>query len=247
MINEINAEMLLNYLYPDMQDEWVAHCSGTFFRNYNDDMLSIDAESRTVTLARDGLLKLLPKEYISPENETEKGDELKRRIAMLTEAFLPIDSIMFRKTLKIEKFFGDILERKISTLLKTVFGIDYDTITNPLVRDAAILLPYVRESRGDVQGVRKMLEAITQCPVEMKLGRWSERDNTMAWLPFVHYFVVRDGLTSRDYLREMEYIRELESFVMEHWMSAEVVMKIDLITHKVNRDEMILNYSAELK
>lgn len=247
MINEINAEMLLNYLYPDLQDEWVAQYCGTFYRNYNNDALEVDAKEKKVRLARDGFLKLLPPEYISPENETEKDEALRRRIAMLTDAFLPFDSMMFRNSLKIEKTVAGLLERKLSIVLSKIFAIDYDSIKNQLVRDAALLLPYVRESRGDVNWVRKMLESITLCPVEMKLGRWSENDNTKAWLPFVHYSVVCDGLTQRDYLREKGNIEELETFVMEHWMPVEVMMKIDLITHNVDSNCMMLNYSAELK
>lgn len=246
MINEINAEMLLNYLYPDLQDEWVAECCGTFYRNYNDDALEIAADRKRVRLARDGFLKLLPPEYISPEKETEKDEALRRRIAMLTDAFLPFDSIMFRNSLKIEKTVAGLLERKLSIVLSKIFAIDYDSIENPLVKDAALLLPYVRESRGDVKWTKKMLETISMCRVEMSLGRWSEKDNTKAWLPYVRYTVICDGLTQNDFVREYGNLKELEAFVMEHWMPAETVMKIDLITHNVNSNGMMLNYSAEL-
>lgn len=247
MINQINAEMLLNFLYPELQDEWVVQCRGTFFRNYNADTLDIDAKNKKVNLARDGLLKLLPQEFISPEKEAEKDERLRRRIAILTEAFVPIDSILFRNSMKIEKSVTGMLERKTSIVLTQVFGIDYDSIRNPMVKDAALLLPYVRESRGDVNCVKKMLETVTSCPVELKLGRWSETDNSKTWLPLVHYYVVCDGLSGKDYLREMDSIRELQDFVMEHWMPAETVLKIDLITHNVDSDKIILNYSAELR
>lgn len=247
MINEINAEMLLNYLYPELQDEWVADCRGTFYRNYSSDALEIDSKEKKVALARDGFLKLLPPEYISPEKEIEKDDALKRRIAMLKDAFLPIDSIMFRNSLRQEKTIAELLEHKVGIVLLRIFGIDYDAIENPLVKDAAFLLPYVRTSRGDVHWVRKMIEMITTCTVEMKLGRWSEDDNTKAWLPYVVYSVVCDGLTERDFVRELDRLKELEAFVMEHWMPVEAVMRIDLITHNVDSDCMTLNYSAEMK
>ena len=49
MINEtdlfdINAEFLLNYLYPDQTDQWQAECAGTFYRNYSPDILSIEKD-----------------------------------------------------------------------------------------------------------------------------------------------------------------------------------------------------------
>lgn len=247
MISEINAEMLLNFLYPELQDEWVVRCCGTFYRNYNDDAMEIDAKGKSVRLARDGILKLLPQEYISPEKENQNEETLKRRIAILNEAFVPIDTLMFRNSLKTEKVFADMLEHRTQIGLSQIFGIDYDSITNPYVKDAALLLIYVRESRGDVHFVRKMLEVVTSCPVEMKLGKWSESDSSKAWLPLVHYYLVCDGLTQKDYLREMKYIGELRDFVMEYWMPAETMLKIDLITHKMNSDNIVLNYSAELK
>ena len=41
-IPEIRAEFLLNYLYPEVGDQWIVQNEGTFYRNYNSDLLSID-------------------------------------------------------------------------------------------------------------------------------------------------------------------------------------------------------------
>ena len=39
-LSEISAEMLLNYLYPDLADRWIVQAEGTFYRNYNSDLLA---------------------------------------------------------------------------------------------------------------------------------------------------------------------------------------------------------------
>ena len=53
-IAEIKAEVLLNYLYPEMSSMWTARMEGTFYRNYNHDALTINVDEHDVTLARDG-------------------------------------------------------------------------------------------------------------------------------------------------------------------------------------------------
>lgn len=246
MINEINAEMMLNYLYPELMEEWVARYRGTFYRNYNDDALDVDSKAKSVELARDGFLKMLPQEFISPENKKEKDEELKRRIGILGEGFLPIDSLMFRQSLKLEREIDGFLSAKTSFVLSRLFGIDYGKIDNPMVRDAAQLLPYVRESRGDVHWVRRLLETLTGCKVEMRIGRWSEDDTTRCWLPMVKYSVVRDGLRQADFQRLYDQLKELQAFVADYWMPVETVLRIELITHEKPVDSVILDYSAEL-
>ena len=66
-IQGLRAEVLLNYLYPELMQRWVANCKGTFYRNYNEDAIRIDGEEGWVTLARDGMLKLLPQGLIATE------------------------------------------------------------------------------------------------------------------------------------------------------------------------------------
>ena len=40
-IPEIRAEMLLNYLYPELATKWMVSDKGSFYRNYNDDIMSL--------------------------------------------------------------------------------------------------------------------------------------------------------------------------------------------------------------
>ena len=72
-ISQISAEMLLNYLYPELGEKWIVRSAGTFYRNYNNDHLSVYEDTEEVVLARDGFLKLLPEALISDENELKGG------------------------------------------------------------------------------------------------------------------------------------------------------------------------------
>lgn len=53
-LSQIRAEVLLNYLYPEMEDQWIAINKGTFYRNYNQDALAIEEKEGKAILARDG-------------------------------------------------------------------------------------------------------------------------------------------------------------------------------------------------
>ncbi len=48
-LSEIRAEVLLNHLYPEMEERWKVHHEGAFFRNYNGDSMSIDETTGEVT------------------------------------------------------------------------------------------------------------------------------------------------------------------------------------------------------
>ena len=104
-IPEISAEMLLNFLYPELEEKWIAHHDGAFYRNYSRDVLSVEPEEEQVSLSRDGLLRLLPQGLLSPEGELRTGDpderhdEIQQRLKVLSEAFLPFDSFAFRRRL----------------------------------------------------------------------------------------------------------------------------------------------------
>ena len=68
---EIRAEVLLNYLYPEMENEWIVQSKGTFYRNYNQDLLWLDQKDHKVQLARDGFLKLLPEGLLTKNSDLQ--------------------------------------------------------------------------------------------------------------------------------------------------------------------------------
>ena len=53
-ISQIRAEVLLNYLYPEMSRTWMVQSKGTFYRNYNQDILALYEKEDKAILTRDG-------------------------------------------------------------------------------------------------------------------------------------------------------------------------------------------------
>ena len=113
-ISQISAEMLLNYLYPELGEKWVAQYAGTFYRNYNNDHLSVYEETAEVVLARDGFLKLLPEALLSDENDlkggnfSEKYEKLEQKKKIFQEAFMPFNTFSFRQKIRMEKKLSEL-------------------------------------------------------------------------------------------------------------------------------------------
>lgn len=228
---EIKAEMLLNYLYPEKTDVWVARHRSAFYRGYNMDILSLDEENDRLELARNGYLKLLPREMMAPGEEARQGksfEEIGRRIELVEEAFLPLDAFAFRNSLRIEGQVAELLEERFEYLLKTYFDIDVDKIDNPLVRKAVTLLPSVSKHRGNLDYIRRMLCSILGCEVRMSTGRYSEGDSSKAWVPMVRYDLMIEGLTKAKFARKQKEITPLVDFIREWYMPVEVELVVKI-------------------
>ena len=79
---QIRAEVLLNYLYPEMEDSWLVQSKGTFYRNYNQDLLELNLEEHKVQLARDGFMKLLPEGLLTRDTDL-KGEDVAKKFREL--------------------------------------------------------------------------------------------------------------------------------------------------------------------
>lgn len=228
---EIKAEMLLNYLFPEKTEVWIARHRSAFYRGYNQDILSLDEENDKLELARNGYLKLLPREMMAPGEEARNGksfEEIGRRIELVEEAFLPLDAFAFRNSLKIEKQVAELLEERFEYLLRTYFDIDIDKITNPMLRRAVTLLPSVSKHRGNLDYIRGMLKVIVGCEVMMSTGKYSEGDSSKAWVPMVRYDLMIDGLTKTKYAKKLKEITPLVDFIREWYMPVEVEMIVKI-------------------
>jgi len=254
-IPEIRAEVLLNYLYPEVGNQWTVQNEGTFYRNYNSDLLTIDGEGLKAETARDSFIKLLPQGLITSETDlkgedsAEKFKELQIKLRLLRETFKPIDTFRFRDSIFIEKQVENLLQNKISYVLNTYFGIDLDKIENSFVREAAILLPYVSKRRGDFAFVSDLLKVLFKCEVNMTTGRYSHTDTTRQWLPMVKYEILIPGLSQAEYLERSAALKPLKEFIQEWFIPVEVWCQIDIKEHNVQQQtntRMILGYNTEL-
>lgn len=255
-ISEISAEMLLGYLYPELEDKWVARHEGTFYRNYNDDALSVDTERAEVSLARDGFIKLLPEGLINTEDEL-KGKEVKGRYAslkkrnhLLSEALLPVDTMNFRKKLKIERQVSELLDDKLNFILRYYFGIEVTEDTDPYVREAVYLLPYISKKRGDMAFVRELMKSVFGCPVLMTRGRYSGTDNTKNWLPMVRYDLLIPDLDSDGYIQKSAEIKPFCNFLLEWFIPVDIMCRFGIRQKagSFGTDKgIILDYNVEIE
>ncbi|MCH5242081.1 MAG: hypothetical protein J1F67_06625 [Muribaculaceae bacterium] len=231
-IPEIGAEMMLNYLYPELEERWIVRNEGTFYRNYNNDALSVDTERPEISLARDGFLKLLPQGFISSADELQSGDkkekhkEIERRKRVLQEAFLPFDTVSFRRKLKIEREISQLLNDKLEYILKTYFGIEYKKIENTYVKEWATLLPYISIRRADFGLIKNILQSQFECKVIVYTGRYSRTDSTKKWIPLIRYELLIEKLDNENYKNLSNQVETLREFLAEWFIPAEMKCEI---------------------
>lgn len=255
-IPDIRSEVLLNYLYPEKSKDWIVRGEGVFYRNYNSDLFEIDDETHEILLSRDGFLKLLPQGVLT-EQTTIKGDtpiekfnRTQRRMRLLKEAFLPIDTFHFQQSLKIEDQTSELLQAKLPYVLKTYFGVDIENEPNRFVREAALLLPYISRMRGNFGEVASVLGSLLHCEVRKKTGRYSETDTTRRWLPSVRFELLISGLTPDEYRQLDEELEPLRDFIKEWFIPFEMHCNIVIKEHHDMRKpnaKLVLDYNTELK
>ena len=224
-LSEISAEMLLTYLYPELAGKWIPRHAGTFYRNYNSDVMALYEEEPTVVLSRDGFLQLLPKGLLTTDDK-EKSDtdaEQQQRIRLLQDAFLPFDTYWFNRKIQVELQISDMLRTKLEYLLKEYFYFDLSAEANAYVRQAAALLPFVKNKRGDFHFIEELLSTLIHCETEMTVGRYSNSDTTKSWLPKVNFNLMIGGLSAGEYRSIQSDLEPLYAFIREWLVPMEVV------------------------
>jgi len=221
-ISEISAEMLVNYLYPELADRWTVQAEGTFYRNYNLDVLGWDADMAEIQLSRDSFIQLLPQGllYQAEKNGKDRkvdSEKLRSRKHLLLDMFQPFDTFAFRARLNLEREVSTLLEHRLEYILSRYFGFDLAAEENLYVREAAVLLPFVSHLRGDLFFVRDLLASLFRCEVQYTIGRYSETDNTRCWLPMVRYELIMPDLTPEQYNSLTDDLRPLCAFIGE-WL-----------------------------
>lgn len=250
MIDEISAEFLLNEMYPEIDGQWVARHKGTFYRNYNQDAMNIYKDENLVELTRDGFLHLLPDSFLSDDDELKGQDKAaklaraKRRMHLVEEAFMPVDTIRFRTNMKLEKALKPILEDKQKYILREYFELDVDKEENEYIRQAATLLLYSNELRGDIDFVKNLMQQLTEREVMMTITDYSKEDSSVCTIPMVTYEITIDNLDTEEYQKEYQKLNELAEFLFEHFLPFD--LKTKLIVSGQSDKAAILEYNVWL-
>lgn len=237
-ISALRAEVLLNHLYPEQSDSWIVTNKGTFYRNYIEDVLQLDAKLSQVSLSRDGLLRLLPQGLVSTKDELKEAEEL----------FVPFDSWRFRDSLRAEEDFAYLLENKLNIILKTYYGVDIEAETNPLVREMMKLLPLASSIRGNFHKIGDILMALLNQRVSTHITCYNWSDKTVDTQPMVCYKVWVPELTSESYKELEKNIEALKNFLVEWFIPFDTYCAIEIKAEKNTslNNAMLLNYNTKL-
>lgn len=251
--------MLLQQLYPESEQQWVARHRGTFYRNYSADAMAVYEQEKTVELSRDGMLTLLPKEMLSPSWELAEKDlngkrytkdratrlsEMNDRLHVLSEAFLPLDSFHFRTRIAVERHVEELLEMKLAYILRNYFDFDLAEPHDELVLEAAMLLPFVAKVRGNKDMIASLLTVITGYKTRVRQSAYSHKDNSKAWMPRLHYDVMIPNLTSERYKEQSLRLQPLIDFVKEHLVPFDTFCDIEIKSAPSMATKNLLNYNT---
>ena len=124
----------------------------------------------------------------------------------------------------------------------------FAVLKNELVKEAAVLLPYVSRWRGDFHFVANLLGALMNCRVEMSMGRYSHLDTTICWLPRVRYDLLIPGLSPETYQEKMEELAPLVDFIKEWLIPFDVWCEVKIKEHHPIPDKarVTLDYNTEV-
>ena len=253
-ISEIRAEVLLNHLYPELTENWIVRNKGSFYRNYSDDILKLDEKSSQLSLSRDGFLRLLPQGLICTEEELKGGEfsvkyeALTARKKLLEELFIPFDSWSFRESIHNEEELAELLENKLSILLKTYYGVDIEAETNPYVREFMKLLPKVSRLRGNFHRISDVLTVLLNHRVTTEISCYDWSDKPSDTQPLISYKVWIPNLTREEYIKLENNIEGLLKFIVEWFIPFNIRCVIELKTENSTSldNGLLLNYNTKL-
>lgn len=257
-MSEISAEMQLGYSYPDKGNEWIVHSKGTFYRNYQSDVMDINEQANVVDLARDGFIHLLPQGIITNDNDLRTDDKEKKKAAWnelqirkrrLEAAFQPVDTMRFRNRMHIEKHISELHRDRLAIILKELYDIDSANFPSPFIQPMLNILPHIRQYRGDLQQIRSFLSNCTNSEVELLQKRYSDTDTTRQWILEIIYNIYIDDLSSVEYKEMQEKASQIEEFLREWLIPVEVKLRVGIKMRTKTRtigSSLILDYNIQL-
>ncbi len=204
-ISNVRAEMLLNYLYPELAESWRVENRGTFYRNYSEDILAYDPEEVRVDLSRDGLLRLLPPRMVSSsfldsgKDIVSQSQREAQELRVLTELFTPLDSILFRLNMRAEVQASELFNGYEEYVLREYFGYDISTEENRYVLTMLPMLLYVAKLKVDYGTLSTILELIVGYKVSFEIKNYSQSDRVGVALLRVLFTIDVEGLSGEEY------------------------------------------------
>lgn len=252
---DISAEFLLNYLHPDQMDQWEVDCAGTFYRNYSEDVLTIDEEKGTVRLARDSFLRLLPQGVIANDNALkgnnfeQKYERLKKKEELLRSFFKPVDTLAFRFRLHIENQITQLSEKKLAFLLRHYFHYDITREKDPYILKVAPFLLFVNQLRANYGFIRDLLACLFNHKVEIHKGLHTWEEDERCACPVIEFQLIVPNLTAEAYDKLDKAIAPLREFLIEWFIPFDTHCVIGIRQHGqpfTLGEPLTLDYNTEI-
>ena len=217
---ELLAEFLLSAYFPNIRN-WNASYGSFFSRNYSGDLKSVQAETNTVTLSRNGLYDILPEKMFFDVDElrfketrdlAQRIDEIYQEEKNIKDFFFPFDSFFFNQSLHYHAAAANLIDNEARWLLKQLFDYDIEAEENRYVKLMAPLLLHVTEIRANLDLIAHILSEILGCKVNHQVNHQDE----------VLFFVHKEGLNSVEYHAFVQEISPLFDFVAHWFVSMEM-------------------------
>lgn len=165
----------------------------------------------------------------------------------MLDLFRPVDTLAFRSRLHIEKQATQLLQERLTFVLKRYFDVDLDETTNPYIRQTAPLLLHVSQLRADFGFIRDLLEQLFDCDVEMKTGRYAWEEGAQYAQPAVEYRLIIPRLTREAYDELNQQIEPFREFLCEWFIPFDT--KCTILIKDCNQpfvlgEGMMLNYNT---
>ncbi|MCF0218964.1 MAG: hypothetical protein HUK14_04205 [Muribaculaceae bacterium] len=245
----LKAEVILDMLYPNMKDI-IVRDKGSFYRGYNPDLMDIDLSRNEIELSRDGTLKFLPNNFLSNDDELnkdirERSEIVNRRIKLLGDAFMPIDTYVFMQCLKAQREVDSLLRDKAQNILRIFFNYDVTQETNPYIAQIAYLLPFARLLKGKIGMLKRLLTIVVEEPIVSHSYPYSALDTTVGYMPKTLFSVQKSGLTEETYPEYFSQIKALRDFVADWFIPFDHIFEMEVVDTKAGKNEL-LNYNTKI-
>ena len=214
---DIKAETLISQL--DIKKDFNVRLEGVFARNYSEDLIDIEKEddTKTIALSRDGIFHLLPEGLFFKENQLKKYndgfdfkkeyDQFKKQKKDVLSFFQPFDTAFFKLSLELEQKLNDFTKSGNRIFINTFLDTSEVKADNQYISKIKTLLPFVSKIRGNISYLIDILKnALSVEKIEIK--------EMQAF--HTRFIIHKEGLSKEEYLA-MD--KDLDDFFVffRHW------------------------------
>ena len=217
-IRGIKAETLISIL--GAHEKLNVKMKGIFSRNFSEDLVKIDndADSTTLTIARDGIFHLLPQGLFFDENLLAKNNrsnyefekmyrELKRKKKEALTFFRPFDTLYFQQTLNLETKLNKFTAAGNDKLIDAFLDKPTIDTNNKYINALKKIIPFASQIRGNIPLLIDILKAIFSTQkIEIK------KITTLHKRIFIH----KEGLSKEEYHALDKEMKPFFDF-FRHW------------------------------